>query len=404
MKESKYNKYDFCLFLLILCTAAGMWGGAFKPARIISIVFFVPLLLSYGKVKLKLIRGIAVFLVFLIIWSLFSMLWTPNIESGVSEWGNMILRILFFSEVIVFGLLSKNTSNTLVNGWSIAFLITAIIAVWELNTGNHLDISNYSEGEGDINLGNGNIMARQFAAATFYNYNGYVTFICFCLPFLFGLSYRWTRGVKQLMAVVPIVLVLYVFILNASRGGIIGFLIFAAVFFFYRLPKSSLSAKFSYALILVGVVLFFFYSWELISFYLEYRMENSGLSSSRTQIWVSCWDAFLETGFMGCGVGGVMDILAKHHAYIPQPHNFFIEVLLEFGIIVFVWMLVLMVKVYRKGRFSKSDFVKYVRNSSLLAIPFITMIDSGYVQSVHIWAFLSSLLLVNVKYDCAVNS
>ena len=403
MKESKYNKYDFCLFLLILCTAAGMWGGAFKPARIISIVFFVPLLLSYGKVKLKLIRGIAVFLVFLIIWSLFSMLWTPNIESGVSEWGNMILRILFFSEVIVFGLLSKNTSNTLVNGWSIAFIITAIIAVWELNTGNHLEISNYSEGEGDINLGHGNIMARQFAAATFYNYNGYVTFICFCLPFLFGLSYRWTRGVKQLLAVASVVLVLYVFILNASRGGIIGFTIFAAVFLFYRLPKSSLSAKLSYALILVVIVFFIFYSWELISFYLEYRIENEGLSSSRTQIWSICWDVLLETGFIGCGVGGVIDILTKHHAFIPQPHNFFIEVLLEFGIIVFVWMLVLMVKVYRKGRFCKSDFVKYVRISSLLAIPFITMIDSGYVQSIHIWAFLGSLLLINVKDDSVIN-
>lgn len=403
MKESKYNKYDLCLFLLILCTAAGMWGGAFKPARVISIVLFVPMLLSYEKVNLKYIKVIVIFLVFLIIWSLFSMLWTPNIESGVAEWGNMILRILFFLEVVVFGLLSKNTNNTLINGWTIAFLITAIIAVWELNTGNHLEISNYSEGEGNINLGHGNIIVRQFAAATFYNYNGYVTFICFCLPFLFGLSYRWTLGVKQLLAIVPVVLVLYVFILNASRGGIIGFVIFAAVFLFYRLPESSLSAKLSYALILVGIVLFFFYSWEFISFYLEYRMEDSGLSSSRTQIWASCWDAFLETGFIGCGVGGVIDILTKHHAFIPQPHNFFIEVLLEFGIIVFIWMLVLMVKVYRKGRYSKSDFVKYVRISSLLAIPFITMIDSGYVQSIHIWAFLGSLLLINVKYDYVIN-
>lgn len=123
------------------------------------------------------------------------------------------------------------------------------------------------------------------------------------------------------MAVVPIVLVLYVFILNASRGGILGFVIFAAVFLFFRLPKSSFSAKLSYAILLVGVVCFLIYSWDLISVYLEYRLENEGMSSSRTQIWVSCWDAFLDTGFMGCGVGGVMDILAKHHAYIPQPHN-----------------------------------------------------------------------------------
>lgn len=397
MKESKINKYDFLLFVLILCTAGGMWGGAFKPARVFSILFVLPMLFSYGKIKVKFLKEVILFMAFLVVWSLVSLSWSPNVDMGISEWGNMVLRILFFVELIVFGLLSKNTFNTMVSGWTVAFLMTAIIAVWELNTGNHLDVTNYTEGDSNINLGGGNVIARQFAAATFYNYNGYVTYVCYCLPFLFSLSNKWNRGVKLLLSAVPIVLVLYIFVLNASRGGLIGFFVYAAVFSYYRLSKSKLSVKVAFLLLLVGFVFLFVYFWDLMSFYLEYRMETTGMSSSRFQIWACCWQALLNTGFIGCGAGGVMDALTAQHAFIPQPHDFFIEVLLEFGIIIFVWMIILMCKTYRNGRSCRDNAIQYVRKSSLLAIPFITMIDSGYVQQIGIWAFLASLFVLNLN-------
>ena len=142
MKESKINRYDILLFLLILCTAGGMWGGAFKPARVSSIILAVPMILSYGRVKIKCAKEVFLFLIFLIIWGLFSLLWSPNSVLGVSEWGNMILRILFFVELVVFGILSKNTFNTLVNSWTVAFFFFFLIEVWELNSVNYLDVSN----------------------------------------------------------------------------------------------------------------------------------------------------------------------------------------------------------------------------------------------------------------------
>ena len=396
MKESRFNKYDILLFVLILCTAGGMWGGAFKPARVMSIVFFIPVLISYTKVKIRMIKEVTTFLFFLLIWGFASLLWTPNSGLGVSEWGNMVLRIIFFLELIVFGALSKNSINTLINGWSAAFLITAIIAIWELTTGNHLEVTNYVEGAENINLGGGNVIARQYAQATFYNYNGYVTFLCYCLPFLFSLAMMWSRGLKLLLAAIPLVLIVYVFVLNASRGGILGLIIYAAVFSYFKLSKSKFSAKLSFLILFAIVVCIFAYFWDLISFYLEMRMESGGMHSSRTQIWACCWQALLDTGFIGCGVGGVMEALTAQHAYIPQPHDFFIEVALEFGIFVFIWMIVLMWKVFRMGRNCKDNVVRFIRISSLFAIPFITMIDSTYLQSIDLWAFLGSLLIINM--------
>lgn len=396
MKVSKINRYDILLFVLILCTAGGMWGGAFKPARVFSIFFAIPLFLSYRKVKIGLIKEVFLFLIFLITWSLASLLWSPSAALGLSEWGNMVLRILFFLELVVFGVLSKNALITMINGWSIAFFITALIAVWELNTGNHLDITNYVEGDENINLGGGNVIVRQFAAATFYNYNGYVTYVCYCLPFLLSLAFRWTKGMKQLLAAIPVALVLYIFVLNASRGGIMGFFVFAAVFSYFKLSGSRFSIKVTFLVLLAVVAIVFAYFWDLMSFYLEYRMETGGMSSSRFQIWSCCWNALLESGFIGCGIGGVMDSLIKQHAHIPQPHNFFIEVLLEFGVIVFIWMIILMWKAFRMGRKCKDIAAKYIRISSIIAIPFITMIDSGYVQDIGIWAFWGSLLVLNI--------
>ena len=396
MKDSKINKYDFLFLVLILCTAAGMWGGAFKPARVFSIAFFIPLLSSYKKVRVGFLKEVYLYLLFLSIWSFVSLLWSPNASLGIAEWGNMLLRILFLIELLVFGVLSKDIINTMINGWSIAFLITAIIAVWELNTGNHLAITNYVEGSEKMNLGGGNYIVRQYASATFYNYNGYVTYICYCLPFLFSLGNRWTKGIKQIIAVFPIVLVLYVFILNASRGGIIGFIIYFVVFSYYRLSKAKLSVKVTFMFLLIGVLFLFANFWDLMSVYLEHRLTSDGMSSSRFQIWSCCWQALKETAFIGCGIGGVISALTAQHAHIPLPHNFFIEVLLEFGIFIFIWLIVLIWKTIRLGRNCKDYNIRFVRLSSLLALPFITIIDSEYLQSMGIWAFLGSLLLINL--------
>lgn len=396
MRESKINKYDILLFLLLLCTAGGMWGGAFKPARVFSVIFAIPMLLAYGKVKIQMVKEVSLFLIFLAVWSLVSLLWTPNPTLGISEWGNMIFRILFFLELVFFGVLSKNTVNSMINGWTAAFLITAVIAVWELNTGNHLSVTNYEDGAENMNLGGGQIFVRQFAQATFYNYNGYVTYVCYCIPFMLCSFYIWAKGIKQVLASIPIIIVLYVFILNASRGGIIAFIIYAVIFSYFKLSKSNLLVKVSFFVLLLGIIIIIAQFWELMSFYLEYRMETGGMSSSRTQIWECCWQALLKTNFMGCGIGGVMEALIKEHAYIPQPHNFFIEVLLEFGVVIFIWLIFLMWKVFRNGRNSKNIIIKYVRISSFITIPFVTMIDSGYVQQIGIWAFLGSLLLINL--------
>lgn len=397
MQEVTKNKYNVLLFFLLLSTAGGMWGGALKPERVFTIIFAFPLFLSYKKVRAKAVKETVLFLAFLLLWSLVSLLWTPNVTLGISEWANMLLRVLFFVELVVFGFLSRNALNTIIYGWSVAFMITAVIAVWELTTGNHLEVTNYVEGAENMNMGGGNTFVRQFAQATFYNYNGYVTFVCYCLPFLFCLIIKWNEIIKQLLSATILVLVPFILVLNASRGGIIVFFIYAIVFFIL-LSKSQKSVKMSLGVLLAASVFLVVYFWDLISFYLEYRLETEGMQSSRSQIWECCWNALLDTGFIGCGIGGVVDVLTDHHAFIPQPHNFFIEVLLEFGIIVFIWLIVLMWKSFRFGRNSKDKTVKYVRISSLLAIPFITMIDSGYVQGIGIWAFFGSLLILNSVY------
>lgn len=396
MKVSKINKYDVLLFILLLCTAGGMWGGALKPARVFSILFFIPMISSYRKVKIGILKELIFFLAFLAIWSIFSLLWTPNIALGIPEWGNMVLRMLFIIELVVFGFLSKNTFNTIVYGWTAAFLITAIIAVWELTTGNHLDVTNYVEGAENVNLGGVGTFTRLFSQATFYNYNGYVAYICFCLPFIFSLAIKWNQVFKQLVVTIPLALIFYILIVNASRNGIVGFLVYSAFFLFYKLSKSKLSVKITLGVLIGGLICLFAYFWDMMSFYLELRLETGGMQSSRFQLWECSWRALIDSGFIGCGIGGVMDALTDHHALIPQPHNFFVEVLLEFGIIVFIWLIVLMWKTYRKGRKCREKTVKYIRNSSLLAMPFITMIDSGYVQQIGLWAFLGSLLLINV--------
>lgn len=81
----------------------------------------------------------------------------------------------------------------------------------------------------------GQTLVRKYASVTFGNYNSYVTVICFSLPFMFAYLLLVDGVKKQLWGWFIVLAVFYILVINASRGGLLCFVIALFSFLlFYR--------------------------------------------------------------------------------------------------------------------------------------------------------------------------
>ena len=123
--------------------------------------------------------------------------------------------------------------HSIIKGWLIAFLFSAIIAICEILFDIHLPMNIY---ESDLLLNSGGtVMQKQYASVTFGNYNGYVTFLCCALPFLFAYILTAVKIRCLLYGWLAFMLMAYILLINASRGGLLSLLIcFLAFLFFFK--------------------------------------------------------------------------------------------------------------------------------------------------------------------------
>ena len=70
--------------------------------------------------------------------------------------------------------------------------------------------------------------------------------------------------------------------------------------------------------------------------------EYYGFSATRARLWVVCWLLIKEVPLMGIGLGGFKEAVGRVYIDSEYPHNLFLEVWLELGLvgllILFVWI------------------------------------------------------------------
>lgn len=150
------------------------------------------------------------------------------------------------------------------------------------------------------------------------------------------------------------ILLLSLFFLGILHGGARqGFVLFLAMpllayFVFYISKHSTQKLYFSFMLLFfsLGIFLFFYYSIENIFQVSIYRrtiddIEYYGFSPARAKLWMFSWMLVKEEPLTGVGFGGFREA-GGSYGFFEYPHNLFIEVWLELGLlgllILFVWI------------------------------------------------------------------
>lgn len=388
MRKISYNKYDILVTFLLSSLGFGGIGGAFQVARVLAIILLPVLFFKFSSRCY--IRNYFNFFLSFIGYCSFSLLWTPNKAEGFIEIIYFVIHFILFLEIIIFSFQAKNPLDSMSKGWLVAVCITLVVAMWEITTDNHLPMS--IQESGDTMDAGGTTIYRRFASVSFGNYNGYVTFLCFSLPFLF---YRVIKN-RCLFSIVAIILSSVCILFNASRGGLLSIsLMFLIYILSLRKQGGKVYVYSLFLLFLVGSFVFIQFGSELFDA-ITYRAVNNTLYSDtpRFEIWGTVWQVVLSTCGLGSGVGGLQDMMRQlNPSVISIPHNLFLEILGEFGIIIFLVFILFLVIIFKKAYHVKNDAIRTLLFLSLIPLPIYSIINSGYIFNTYVFSAFASLVI-----------
>ena len=392
----QFNKYDILIILTIAVLAWGNYEALrfLYPIRIIGLYGLFVLASNWNLIKFNYKKWCSLF----VIWALyivFSLLWTPNIGEGFTQAIHIITVFGAMGLMMVSALKAQKPLNSIVLGWAAMVLITLPIAIWEIVTGKHL-ISAFNV---DI-VSNG--VQRVSAAVTFGNINSYAVVLTSALPFIIT---GWVGNKKDtqfriaLMVLTAIIGV--ILLLNASRGCLICFIISLLLITLYQMK-----GRFSlFRLILVIGVLggVYYYATEKLNLDLlvqiSSRLENEGYDMGRDEVYLAGLDVAKHSIYMGGGVASTVPYLTAYSSCpVKVTHNAFLEIFIEYGIIIFVlfWWRFYMGAL----RMWKSDNIKVVLIGAyyLIAAVVLFSVDDYYTGESVFWIFTASMIILSTLY------
>lgn len=395
IKNTLINKYDKAIIMLLCSLALGslyIGFGALQYSRILALLF-VPMLLP-KITKSKYIKSLLFFLLFVILYGMLSLLWTASISKGVEELLYYIVHFLFLFEILVFSMYAINPIKSISIGWLLSLLITLVIAIWEITTGKHLSMS-VQDSELVYKIGR-EIINRQFASVTFGNYNSYVTFICMALPFIFYFLLGKNKKKYTFYSIIVLILSACVILFNSSRGGI---LCLVSFLFLYIIKASS--NKMTLLFICLSALIAFTYFGESLFVVIFDRASDGGMfeDNNRMQVYSNAIQVCFDTLGLGAGLGGVHLSMSKFsNNNILAVHNMFLEILVQFGVVIFMFFVTFIVRLFLKSFRIKDLSRRIVAYMIFISLPILSIIDSSYLLSTHFFAYISSIIIF-VNYE-----
>ncbi len=382
--------YDILLFLLTACTCFGEFGGALQIDRALAILFLPLLFLVIREKGCGYVRNIVVIFSLFYLFCIVSVAWTPDLTEAVKELFYYPVHFALFLEIIAFARYARNPQKSIVSGWLVAVLLCSVVAAWEMMTGNHLSVA--KEQADEYNTGAA-VLEHFTASVTFGNYNSFVTFLCYSMPWLFWILMKKEKSFWSMsMTVVAIVSAFLFTLLNASRGGLISQL----VMFFIVLVSSPMT-KLKYllcaiSLLLVGYVLITY--GEILTAVMEARLADGGMfdGESRYTIWANALNTFWRSWGLGVGIGGMNEAMGQWaDGEITVTHNIFLELLLQYGLVFFFVFVLAICKLFRSSLLVSDKRSKVAVLMALLCMPIYGIIDSTYLLKPQLYVLFATI-------------
>jgi O-antigen ligase len=132
------------------------------------------------------------------------------------------------------------------------------------------------------------------------------------------------------------------------------------------------------------------------------RVAQGMRDASRADIWKACGEEIVDSHLLGVGAANYVCALQKHPdcPYLA-PHNLFLEVLLQFGIVVFAGFMVFLLWPFWRCR--KDKTVRHDCLTILIILLPLTIVDSTFLLKAHTWMIIATLYLLTRQDDRVVD-
>jgi len=387
--EKLNNKVTFrnkILYITIISLGLGkiINIGGFSLSEIFSLLLLLYCALEIIKNKNIVFSkntSINILIVFFLFWLLYGLLLFGF--RGINQSGEQSLSILtnniFITIMMLYSIRNLYDIRAINRAFLISIIINLGIAVWEINTGQHL---------GEIN----SIMNNEYVFGVFYNQNDFATFLFYGLVSII-INFELSPKTKA-NAFLHLFLLLttgYILLKTGSRGNIFGMaLLFSLTPAFIFINKIKKDTGFNGKSLDFLLVLFSVAISILLSKLLNVSLVS--IDSYRVYLANTGMEYFFNSGLLGLGPG------QSNYLVGGWVHNLFLEILYDYGIIIWLGFIAILWNLYSNYKSNLSILLASLISSFVLILPFVGISSSSTNKLRCTWIILMILyLLVNQK-------
>ena len=398
--NGKCNRFDYLLMLLVVLLAFGNYGNGAQPVRLLIMAlspFMFSEVIRKPSATAYYYKYECFFLAGWWIWAAVFLYKSEDMVESIKYLIYLFIHIIGMLEVLWLARKASDPQRSLQKGWIFFLLVTLPLAINEFITDEHM--SNSLRDSGAV-MKYGNIsFERPFAAVSFGNLNSFNTVLCWSLPslFFFNLYPKYKRD--QVLGYILMFLIFVVIVANASRGAILclGVMLITYVYSYYQTGRNRVALIVIISLASIVMIYFLFD----IFFVILQRFSAQGVQDTgRLENIQKGLIALFDSCGLGIGVGNYAPIMRRiYKVRFAAPHNILLEVLVCYGVIVFIGFMGMLVRMCRFA-FSSEKCNRNMLLFSMTALLFAGIVDSNYLNKVPTWIFLASTYIyVDKRYN-----
>jgi hypothetical protein len=368
---------DIRIFLLKLMILSIPFGGIkiyFPQLNLPTFLFFLYLIFSIqllfkGQGYTHLDKPVVFLLIiYCIIFAVSFINFVPNYEGGYSFLRQFPIFITLF-HFVSKDLINEKISPDTIMRWFVAGMVILVL-MFLFN----IKVDYYQVGRLSIMGLNANYLAISFSLAILITLNRLYTFEI--------------KKTSRIGSLVLILLMTYITVLTASRGGIIGLLLGLFVYFYFL--KRDVLGRFKtllQSLFVIIIMIALFLSNDLL--YNRVFNEDEAFGENRFRIWSAALDIVKDDLLYGVGVFRYQEEINTMLGRIFSTHNEFLSILMYSGVIG-VFLFIYFIYFIIRSAFKTFKFTRSPLYLSLMIIVTFTLFKSGgSLLTMSLWVILT---------------
>lgn len=414
----RLSGYNLIIFVLLFCITFGasihIFGISVAGFQLTLFRTIVPLMAFFLYFEERRrsqktcvttnLRRYEFLMVLWVVYGLITLLLFPyaDIREGTKELLSLILG--FLTVCCIYKLVNTNEKlSVFLNGIKLIYLMAVVIAWIEMLTNIHLPSSILTE-VGRCTVANSFMGVKIYSATSFfYNMNDYCAFLALFLPVIYIKSTS-----KNIIDVFLIISALVQVIVNDANLCLIGIVV---AYFIYRFKREKHVSKKIFAIGIIVIALLVVDDFMSSSYYSGYSLSQifreqsrqatlgSGSMWSRLIIYSDAIKTIPVTHGLGLGAAGFTPYFRQHQSLcgLVNPHNLFIEILSEYGVIIFTLFLCFYLSCFKQmNKWQKVENSNYALMSIAMMTSYIfsSMAPSSFLGYGYQWIMWGIVLAI----------